>query len=89
MNDITEGIRRVATAIINSEVQTDDTTSERKRLEGQYDAENVYDTQQLTSAFEVQGFMAPFCVVKERKTGKRGSVTFQHSPRFYFNFVPA
>jgi hypothetical protein len=34
----------------------------------------------------VIGFAAPLIVVKERKTGKLGSLEFQHSPRFYFNW---
>lgn len=37
--------------------------------------------------FKVIGFMAPFCVVEDRQTGKKGSVQFQHSPRFYFNYI--
>jgi hypothetical protein len=89
MNDITEPIRRVATAVLNSEVQSSDKNSERVRLESLYGVGNVWDTGELQRDFSVQGFMAPFCVVTQKSTGKKGAVTFQHDPRFYFNFIPA
>jgi hypothetical protein len=28
--------------------------------------------------------MAPFVIVTNLETGKKGSLTFQHHPRFYF-----
>jgi hypothetical protein len=31
--------------------------------------------------------MAPFVVVRRRVDGQKGNLEFQHSPRFYFNFV--
>lgn len=46
----------------------------------------VWNTEELRAEFEVTGFMAPFCVVKNKETGKVGSLQFQHSPRFYFDF---
>jgi hypothetical protein len=39
--------------------------------------------------FEAIGFMAPFVVVRRLADGKKGSLEFQHDPRFYFNFMPA
>ena len=33
------------------------------------------------------GFMAPFIGVERKSDGQKGSIEFQHSPRFYFNFV--
>ena len=85
MFDETEQIRRSEVARINSEVETDDKTLERKRLEGIYS--KVWDTDEIRKEFEVLGFMAPFMIVKVKKTGKKGSLEFQHYPRFYFNFV--
>ena len=32
--------------------------------------------------------MAPVVVVRRRSDGVKGSVLFQHSPRFYFSFDP-
>jgi hypothetical protein len=46
----------------------------------------VWDTQQLVEQFEVRGFLAPFVVVRDRKTGEQGSLCFQHDPRFYFGY---
>ena len=32
--------------------------------------------------------VAPFVVVRRKGDGKKGSLEFQHQPRFYFNFSP-
>ena len=50
-------------------------------------ASKVWTTDQLRAEFEVIGFAAPFVVVKRKSDGKKGSMEFTHSPRFYFNFV--
>ncbi len=47
----------------------------------------VWDTNEASAKFDFVGFMAPYAVVKDKETGKKGSVTFQHRPRFYFNFT--
>jgi hypothetical protein len=41
---------------------------------------------ELQQDFEVLGFMAPFVVVRRKSDGVRGSLTFQHTPRLYFDF---
>ena len=46
----------------------------------------LWDTQELQRDFEVVGFAAPFVVVKRREDGQRGTLTFVHSPRVYFDF---
>jgi hypothetical protein len=80
--DPTESFRREAVQEINSNPQ------DRAALENAFGVGNVWDTEQLSKAFEVEGFMAPFAVVRRRSDGVRGSVTFQHAPRFYYDFVP-
>ncbi len=47
----------------------------------------VWDTSQLTEDFEVIGFLAPFVAVRRKSDGQKGSLSFQHSPRLYFDFV--
>lgn len=32
--------------------------------------------------------MAPFAVVRRKSDNQRGSLEFQHDPRFYFNSEP-
>jgi hypothetical protein len=49
----------------------------------------VWNTQELQNDFDVQGFGAPYVVVIRRADGKRGSLMFQHAPRFYFGFREA
>lgn len=83
--DETEGIRRNRLAEINSTVESQDGQAECKRLEAQYG--QVWDTAQLSNEFEVLGFVAPYVVVRRKSDGRKGSLEFQHLPRFYFNFV--
>ena len=47
----------------------------------------VWDTSQLTQDFEVIGFLAPFVAVRRKSDGCQGTLSFQHNPRLYFDFV--
>jgi len=76
--DPTEDIRRAEQARLNS------AALERKFLE--QDHGKVWNTDELRAEFEVVGFMAPYVVVKRISDGKKGSLQFQHSPRYYFKF---
>ena len=58
---------------------------ERTRLSAQYS--QVWNTEELQRDFDVVGFCAPFVVVKRKKDGIKGSLEFQHMPRYYFNFL--
>lgn len=80
MSDETEPIRRQRIVEINAE------PGSREALEATYG--QVWDTQQLGADFEVIGFMAPYVVVRRKADGVKGSLEFQHFPRFYFNFAP-
>ena len=79
MQDETENYRRARQAQLNQDAAV------REELIQSYG--QIWDTQALGQDFEVLGFLAPFVIVKDRKTGKKGSLEFQHSPRFYFSFV--
>jgi len=81
MLDETEAIRREMLVKLNQN------PGSREALEAEHG--QVWDTQELGRDFEVLGFMAPFVVVKRRADGIKGSLYFQHSPRFYFDFQPA
>lgn len=48
--------------------------------------ERVWTSEEMREEFEVTGFMAPFAVVRRKSDGKVGSLTFTHSPRYYFGF---
>ena len=80
MTDSTEAIRRQQVAEINAE------PGSREYLEAKHG--EVWTTSELQRDFEVLGFLAPYCVVRRRSDGVKGSITFQHSPRFYFDFQP-
>lgn len=76
-----EDARRRLAADINAN------PSPRDALEAKYGVGNVWNTSELTQAFSVHSFAAPFCFVTRKSDGKDGIVEFQHSPRFYYNFV--
>ena len=84
LNDPTENGRRKAVAEINGAVESGDKDTERARLVAEHG--QVWDTEELGRDFTVEGFMAPFVVVRRKADAKRGSLSFQHSPRFYFDF---
>lgn len=77
--DETEMIRMVLAREINSH------PSSKEALEAVYG--KVWDTAELSWDFEVKGFAAPFVVVERKADHQVGSLTFQHMPRFYFDFV--
>ena len=80
MSDATELYRRQRLAEINAQ------PGSHEALEARYG--RVWNTEKLSQEFEVFGFMAPFVIVRRKSDGKRGSLEFQHDPRFYFAFSP-
>jgi hypothetical protein len=80
MIDETEPLRRERLAEINAQ------PGSREALETEYG--QVWSTTELSEDFEVLGFAAPLVVVRQKSDSKKGSLEFQHNPRFYFNFVP-
>jgi hypothetical protein len=78
MNDPTEFIRRELVAEINAQ------PGDRETLEAIYG--DVWDTEELARDFEVIGFAAPFVVAVRKSDGVKGSLEFQHQPRFYYAF---
>ena len=81
MTDPTENIRRSMVEEINY------FPGSREDLEAQHG--RVWDTIELSRDFTVTGFAAPFVIVVEKSSGKKGSMMFQHSPRFYWGFEEA
>lgn len=80
MSDPTETLRRHRVMEINLQ------PGSREALEAQHG--QVWTTKELSGDFEVLGFMAPLVVVRRKSDGRKGSLEFQHGPRFYFNFQP-
>ena len=80
MSDPTETTRRRRSAELAA------SPGPRADLEARYG--QVWDTEQLVKDFEVIGFLAPYVAVRRRSDGRKGSLEFQASPRFYFSFTP-
>jgi len=57
------------------------------RAEAELRHGKVWDTEELKRDFEVHAFAAPFVLVTRKADGVKGALTFQHLPRFYFEFV--
>ena len=74
MNDATESIRRQRVDEINF------APGSRESLEAKYG--QVWTTDEMSAEFVPLGFMAPLIVVSRRSDGMKGSLEFQHSPRF-------
>lgn len=83
--DETEGVRRFLVGVINSTLDTDEQTR-LDQLVMEYGADNVWDTEGVSRDFEIIGFMAPFVVARRKSDNAKGTLTFCHSPRFYFDF---
>ena len=80
MLDPTEAVRHQLLAEINAE------PGSREALEALHG--QVWNTEELSRDFEVIGFMAPMIAVRRKSDGVKGSLFFQHRPRFYFSFEP-
>jgi len=78
MEDRTEFIRSLLVDDINSNAKS------REELLKLYD--KVYDTLELQNDFKVLSFLAPFVIVERKSDKVKGTLIFQHRPRFYFNF---
>jgi len=76
--DVTETTRRSEVARINAE------PGSREALEAEYGT--VYSTDEAREHFTFEGFLAPYVVVTRKVDNVRGTLTFQHHPRFYFDF---
>lgn len=77
-NMVVDDLRRQRLVEINAN------RTDRAGLEARHG--RVWDTNELSATFDVIGFASPYVVVRRRADGMRGSLEFQHSPRFYFNF---
>jgi len=47
---------------------------------------DIMDTEQATTIYSFESFLAPICFVTRKSDGQRGSLQFTHMPRYYFGF---
>ena len=78
MHDPTETFRRQMVEDINI------VPGSREDLESQYG--QVWDTKEMSEDFVAIGFMAPYIMVFRKSDGVKGTLMFQHNPRWYFRF---
>lgn len=79
MFDPTDATRKAMTQVINS------VAGAREELEQAHG--QVWNKEELQQDFTVLGFAAPFVIVQRKQDGVKGTLCFQHQPRFYFSFV--
>jgi len=87
MTDPTENIRKVMVASLNLMLSPDEKERYRE-LRQVYEEDDIFTTETVQELFEIEGFLAPFVVVRRKSDNVRGSLKFSHSPRFYFGFTP-
>lgn len=75
------GIRRSMAYEINSAPKN------REQLEAKHG--QVWSADEVAAEFEIVVFATPFAVVTRKADGKKGSLTFQDSPRLYWDFQEA
>jgi hypothetical protein len=78
IQDTTEGLRREMVKVLNA------APGSREDLENRYG--QVWSTDEMCAEFQALGFAAPFIMVRRQSDSVRGSLMFQHDPRFYFDF---
>ena len=88
MHDNTETTRKIHMVLINAGY-SDNEIERYQELVNTYGKDNVWTSDQISQDFNIEGFMAPYVVGTRRVDNVRGSLTFTHSPRFYFDFKPA
>jgi len=49
---------------------------------------DVWDSAAVRIDFTITGFLAPFVTVTRKSDGKKGTLLFTDSPRYYFSWVP-
>ena len=76
-----DDLRKYIATVING----DGAANDRAEAEKRYGV--VWDTTELQRDFTVHSFQAPFVVVTRKADGAVGCLTFQHMPRWYFDFV--
>jgi hypothetical protein len=80
MSDPTEGFRREMVLELNR------SPGGREDLEANYG--KVWDTDEMQEEFAAIGFLAPYIHVMRKSDRVKGTLMFQHNPRFYFSFCP-
>ncbi len=88
MSDPTENARKIHMYLINSGYSEDE-IERYQELVNTYGQDNVWTNDEVSQDFSIEGFMAPYVVGTRKSDNVRGSLTFTHSPRFYFDFKPA
>ena len=85
MKDPTEGFRKVMLSVINGTLSPEE---EPRYLElvNEYGVDNVWNTDGIRNDFTVESFLAPYVFVTRKSDNQKGTLTFCHSPRFYFDF---
>lgn len=74
-----EAIRRVMLEAINI------VPGSREALEAEHG--QVWDTEQLRAEFEATRFAAPIIFLRRRSDSQKGTMLFQHHPRFYWGWM--
>lgn len=51
--------------------------------------EPYWTTDQMRELFTVEGFAAPWVLVRRKSDGQPGTLEFTHQPRYYYDWSPS
>ena len=77
MHDPTENARKIHILLINSGYSENE-IERYDELVDTYGEDNVWTSDEISQAFTIEGFMAPFVVGTRKSDNVRGSLTFTH-----------
>ena len=60
----------------------------KEEIQKEFNVEEVWDTNEMQELFTVHSFFAPYVMVTRKADGVKGTLMFQHQPRYYFKFLP-
>jgi len=61
----------------------------KEELDLDLEIDECYTTEEVTEAFNIEGFLAPYCVAVHRETNIKGTLAFIHHPRIYYGWTEA
>ena len=60
----------------------------KEDIKKEFNTDEVWDTNEMQELFTVHSFLAPYVVVTRNADRVKGTLMFQHEPRYYFAFEP-
>jgi hypothetical protein len=80
------GTSQTIVDILNDQYGHLESGEARAALEAYYTVNNVWNTEEVATEFEISHFEPPYIYVIRKSDGIHGTLMFLDAPRFYFSF---